>query len=129
MGLFDILFGPKKTYRRSVNQITEKNIKKDWEIINVLLSEKSPSQLRNALITADRALDNALRDVVVGETMGDRLKEAEKLFDKNLYEKIWNAHKLRNTLVHEAGFEPPHFVLTEAVQDLRTAIRVLGIRV
>lgn len=87
MGLFDILFAPKKTYKRSVNQITEKNIKKDWEIINVLLSEKSPSQIRNALITADRSLDNALRDVVVGETMGDRLKEAEKLFDKNLYEK------------------------------------------
>lgn len=129
MGLFDILFGTKSLVRKSTNPSTQKAIIKDWENINILLSQKSPSQLRNALIIADRSLDNALRDVADGESMGDRLKNVVNMFDRDLYNKIWESHKIRNNLVHESGYEPPHFVIIEAIQNLKTALQSLGLRI
>jgi hypothetical protein len=123
----DFIF--KKNKRRSVSIETVKNIEREWGNINILLSQKGPSQLRQALINADKTVDNALRDMVDGETMGDRLKEAELFFDRELYNKVWEAHKLRNNLVHESGFEPPYFVITEAVQTFRNALYALGVKV
>jgi hypothetical protein len=127
MNIFKI-FGKKKL-SRTISKDTEEMIQRDWKQIDILLAGKAPSQLRQALITADKTLDNALRDLVDGNTLGDRLKVSEDRFDRDLYDKIWKAHKLRNTLVHESGFEPPHFVLTEAVQTLREAVQSLGIRI
>ena len=119
----------KKSLKRSISTSTVRNIEKDWVNINILLSQKRPSQLRQALISADKSLDNALRDVVEGELMGERLKAGKDLFDRDMYNRIWEAHKLRNTLVHESGFEPPYFVVTEAIQNLRNALYVLGVKV
>jgi hypothetical protein len=101
----------------------------DWESIKVLLDQKGPSQLRQALIVADKSLDNALRDLVVGESMGERLKNAKDLFQWDLYQKIWDAHKLRNNLVHESNFEPPYFMVTEAVTNIQNGLISLGLKV
>ncbi|MFH1648235.1 MAG: hypothetical protein ABIA11_00705 [Patescibacteria group bacterium] len=127
MNLFT-LFGKKKL-SRSISKNTEDLIQREWKQIDTLLSGKSPSQLRQALISADKTLDNALRDLFDGNTLGDRLKLSDKKFDRYLYDDIWKAHKLRNNLVHESGFEPTHFVITEAIQTLRRALQTLGVRV
>ncbi len=130
MSFFDFLFGGlSSSYGGSVKQETVYKIKSDWANIKVLLNQKGPSQLRQALITADKTLDNALRDVVAGETMGERLKNAKTKFDYSTYNKIWEAHKLRNNVVHESGFEPPYFMVTQAVDDLQNGLVVLGVRV
>jgi hypothetical protein len=127
MNMFlDFLFG-KKLSRRTISPETRGNVEREWKNIQVLLSAKGPSQLRQALISADKCLDNVLRDLIPGETMGERLKNAENIFDKNLYNKIWQSHKIRNTLVHEAGYEPPHFVITEAVENFRKGLNSLGL--
>ena len=127
MNLFT-LFGKKKL-SRSISKNTEDLIQREWKQIDTLLSGKSPSQLRQALISADKTLDNALRDLFDGNTLGDRLKLSDKKFDRYLYDDIWKAHKLRNSLVHESGFEPPHYVLTEAIEEFRKNVRDLGVRV
>lgn len=118
-------------FRNKINRVvkpeTKQNILKDWDNIKILIKSKGPSQIRQALITADKCLDNALRDVVDGETMGERLKNASEIFDKDTYNKIWEAHKVRNTLVHEAGYEPPYFVVTQSIESLKTGLQVLGI--
>lgn len=124
----DFLFN-RKIGGKTISIETRNNIDRDWKNIVVLLSSKGPSQLRQALITADKCLDNALRDVVPGETMGERLKSAETKFDRDLYNKIWEAHKIRNTLVHESGYEPPYFVITQSVENLKLGLQVLGIRI
>lgn len=129
MNLFTILFGNKSTKKGSINPETEKAIIFEWKNIDVLLSTKGPAQLKNALISADKTLDNALRDMFEGESFADRMRNAERRFDKYFFNKIWEAHKLRNQLVHESGFEPPHFVLTEAVQTMKTAVQNLGVRI
>lgn len=132
MGLFDSfkdMFSLPGSGRSSVSQPTEDKIRKDWENIKILASSKSPSQLRQGLITADKTLDNALKDIFSGETMGERLKNAKDRFDEITYNKIWEAHKVRNNLVHETGYEPPYYVLTEAIEKLRTGLQALGVRV
>ncbi len=129
MGLFDALFGKVNFFRTTVTPETEAKIKADWLKINQLVTLGKPSNLRDALITADRSLDTALKELVTGENLGERLKNASQKFDRTQYNLIWEAHKMRNALVHESGFEPPYFVLKKAIEDLRAALVVLGIRV
>lgn len=127
--LLSFLF-PSVGYRRgTVSSNTIEKIKRDWETIDIQLKGKTPSQLKQALITADKTLDNALRDVVAGNTMGERLKNAKDKFEKNMYNRIWDAHKLRNSLVHESGFEPGYYTLEGAVTNLRAALRALNVYV
>jgi len=125
---FDFLLGKNKPYK-TIRVETRNVIDREWRGIKALLDQKGPSQLRQALIGADKCLDNALRDVVDGESMGARLKNAEKFFDKELYNRIWEAHKIRNNVVHESGYEPPYFVTTKAVDDLKEGLQALGIKV
>ncbi|HSX39528.1 MAG TPA: hypothetical protein VLI92_02975 [Candidatus Saccharimonadales bacterium] len=129
LDFFAKLLFPSISGRGSVSQQTESKIKAEWQNIDALLKQKSPSQLKQALISADKCLDNALRDVVAGETMGERLKNAKNKFDVITYNKIWEAHKVRNNLVHEAGYEPPYFVIQQAVDNLKNGLIVLGLRV
>jgi hypothetical protein len=122
---FKLLFNVKKS-RRIISLQTRDNVERDWKRVNELLEKKGPSQLREALITADRCLDSVLKDLIDGETMGERLKNASDMFDRDLYNKIWEAHKVRNTLVHEAGYEPPYFVINQSVENLRQGLNSLG---
>jgi len=107
---------------------TERKIISDWEKIAGLMATRQPSSLRQALITADRTLDAALKDMVSGETMGERLKNAKTYFDRDTYNKIWEAHKVRNNLVHEADYEPPYHVVGNAVDTLKYALIKLRVR-
>ncbi len=128
MGFFNFLFGGGGNFgNRSIPFETIDKIKREWETINVLLQGKTPAQLKQALIAADKTLDNALRDVVMGESMSERLKNARDIFDRQLYDDIWKAHKTRNNVVHESGYEPPHYVLTEAVANLKQGLKSLGV--
>lgn len=131
MGFFNIFFGTKSdnTAYRVVSQDTMRKISEEWANVEILLKGKSPSQLRQALIVADKCLDAALKDIVPGETMGERLKNAISRFDRSAYGRIWDAHKLRNSLVHEAGFEPPYFMINEAVANLKEGLYKLGVRI
>lgn len=128
MGLFDALFGKVNFFRTTVTPETEAKIKADWIKISQLVTLGKPSNLREALITADRSLDTALKELVTGENLGERLKNSLQKFDRTQYNLIWEAHKMRNALVHESGFEPPYFVLKKAIEDLRAALVSLGLR-
>lgn len=58
----------------------------------------------STLIEYDKLLDHYLKNrKVSGETLGERLKNARGLFGKSDYNQIWEAHKLRNRVVHEVG--------------------------
>lgn len=129
MGLINIFKKVLGYSNKFVTAQTTEKIRLDWQQIDTLLAQGSPSQLQKALLTADKTLDTALKDLVAGETMGERLKNAATKFEKPVYDKIWKAHKLRNTVVHEAGFEPTHTMVREAVADLRHGLHALGVRV
>lgn len=130
MGLFNIfdLFSFGSDSAGFVTITTEKKIQSDWEKISNLISTRQPSAVRQALIIADRSLDAALKDMVAGETMGERLKTAKTYFDKDTYNKIWEAHKIRNNLVHESDYDPPYYVVGDAISTLKTALTKLRVR-
>ena len=126
MNLFDLF---KKVKVRSIAPQTLQAVQKEWQSIDQLLIGNQPSQLKQALISADKTLDNILRDLYEGQTMADRLRNAKTNFGKDLYDVVWQAHLMRNTLVHESGIETPYHVLIQKVKDLRQAVNYLGVRV
>ncbi len=135
LNLFKLFLKPKssKKYGSSkpvgkVSPATMQAVQAEWRSINTLLAGGQPSQLKQALIAADKTLDNVLRDMVAGETMAERLKAAKYSFDKSTGDIVWNAHRLRNTLVHESGIEVPHHVLRKSVEDLKKGLSALNVR-
>lgn len=121
--ILNFLLGKKTISKRVVAMVM-----RDWQDINLLLKGDSPSGLKQALIVADRSLDSVLKDLVTGETLGERLKNAKNLFHPVSYDKIWQAHKLRNALVHESGFEVQGFILKVSIENLRSGLKELGIK-
>ncbi len=126
--LFRFLFGSALLSRKHVSPQVSRKIKERWENnVKVGLESRKPSQLRQSLIMADKLLDAALKEVSEGEKMGERLKNSRDLFEWEVYDKLWKAHKVRNSLVHDLDYEPTYFVLEEAIDDLKTGLTELGV--
>lgn len=97
-----------------------------WQKVENLLGARRDSALKQGLIEADKLLDLSLREKgLKGETMGGRLKMAKSLFEANLYQQIWEAHKLRNRLVHDDD-EILSFQIEKAVKVFKKALQRLG---
>jgi hypothetical protein len=60
------------------------------------------SERKDCLIRLDVLLGKSMEFAgVKGSTVGEKLKNAGELFDRDLYEQLWQGHKLRNRVVHE----------------------------
>ncbi len=89
---------------------------KAWLKTKKLLSYGDEGHSKLAVIEADNILDDVLKSANIrGESLGERLKNLNPAQLPNLNE-IWEAHKVRNHLVHE-----PDFSL-----DSQTALRVIS---
>ncbi len=125
------LFRKKKSwyqYRHlSLSQLDVRKIQEEWARVEELVKLGQPSQLRQAVIKADNLLDFALSRLTTGTTVGERLKNA-RLYFKNyaVYQGLWEAHKVRNALVHEADYEPTHTVTKDAVVKVKRGLETLG---
>ena len=103
-------------------------IEKEWISINSDLRSHSPAVLKSALIKADKSLDNLLKEITSGNTMGERMISGKNKFSPEVYSAIWSGHKVRNSMVHDSGFEPSYVVLVKAIEDLRKGVRELGVK-
>ncbi len=94
---FKKLFGIKE--REKFNKV--ENLKK-WLEIEKLLESGDIIHAEQAVIRADRFLDNNLKIAgALGETFADRLRDFEDHFNHDTYQLVWSAHKLRNKIAHE----------------------------
>ncbi len=99
-------------------------VARKWADIELMVAGRGGS-LRDAVSEADKLLDYALKHSgVSGATMGERLKNSRGRFS-NLDE-IWNAHKLRNALAHEADFDLVATQAKQAVDQLKQGLKDLG---
>lgn len=74
--------------------------------INKKLVSDTPSDWKIAVIEADKTLDRALlRKGFTGQSLGDKLKDMVPADLPEVYEEAWEAHKIRNRIVHEPDFE------------------------
>lgn len=96
--------------------LPEKN--KKWESIEKHLISQNPSDWRLAVIEADVMLDELLRaQGYHGDSIGEMLKGVERS-DMRSLDHAWEAHKVRNELVHSGS----EYALNE-----REAKRVLSL--
>ncbi len=121
---------PKRKYTRTVassrgyrGHVDQSEIKSRWETI-MHVSNTGASGLKSSLNEADKLLDHVMKQLGYGgEKMADRLKLAGPRFtDQNA---VWRAHKLRNALAHEVGFDLVPSQAKEALNDFEQALKDL----
>lgn len=89
-------------------------ISKKQEIQKLLNSDNS-LELRHAVMEADKLIDWILKKRnYVGQTFADRLRSAEKDMPKNIYNNIWQGHKVRNQIAHEDAEIKPDILILAA---------------
>lgn len=121
--IFDSIVGlaaaPFKKKKFSNNKVTidEDKIIEKWQKIEELVKLGGESRFKQAVIEADKLFDAGLiiKDVK-GETLGERLKNAKDKFDREIYQDLWKAHKVRNDIVHAQDRE---LLLGETENTLR----------
>ena len=101
----------------------------EWQEIKSLTVLGGPSQLKQAVIQADRLVEQVLRILYPAvKTNVERYKKAEILFsDKKSYDDLWYAHKARNELVHNLNFELPYAQAIDVINKYQEALKTLGI--
>jgi hypothetical protein len=102
-------------------------IRPRWDLI-MATSKTGASGLKSAINEADKLMDHVMKQLgFSGETMGERLKHGRARFSTHAtYDGVWRAHKLRNSLAHEMGFDLVVSQATEALKDFERGLKELG---
>jgi len=80
-----------------------------------------------SVIEADKLVDTVLKRAgLQGESMADRLRSTEKLVPRRVYQEMWDAHKLRNQLIHEDDYRLNTQYATEALWKMKKYLITLG---
>jgi len=117
----------KKKSSRASGRIDRAMAKNKWEEIQAMMKSGGPANYRQSIMEADKLVDLVLRAKVPGETMGERLKNARNLFDRDTYDKLWTAHKIRNKVAHEADFDGLGSDAILAVRNFEKALKELRV--
>lgn len=97
----------------------------DWLKIENSLEKDNPATYNMAVVEADKLLDKALREMgTAGNNMGERLKRSSGKFTQ--LNAVWHAHKLRNQIAHEHGFNVDYMQAKRALNSFRQALKDLG---
>lgn len=131
MSLWGFLFGPRGKYSRegTLTLLDRQTVEAAWVKIEEQVVLGKPANFRSAVIEADKLVDFVLRKQYPGEeTLGERLKAAKPKFIGNypIYDGLWFAHKVRNELVHNVGFEVPSVEVRSTLDKYKTALVHLG---
>ncbi len=108
------------------NEEWKNKVNKELSTIVKLQNNGSNESSEQALMKADKLLDFTMKNVGIrGEYMGQRLKNAQNKFNKPMYNNIWEAHKLRNKIVHEVGISIPKKTIDKNINYLKSAVKSL----
>jgi hypothetical protein len=100
--------------------------KKDNEyIVKKWFEIEKDKNFKNAIIEADKLLDYSLKKKGYFGSLGEKLKKADSLFSNA--NNIWNAHKLRNKLVHEMDAGISEYEAKKAINSFKHALKDIGI--
>lgn len=104
----------------------DQEVQNVWEEVQRLKDSGSPSDWNMAIIRADGLFDDVLKRLGhEGESMADRLK----IIDPNKLpslERIWSAHRLRNTIVHGPLQEHARETIIHALRSYELGLIELG---
>lgn len=120
--IFDIIilvYVSAKRRRSRLPEHEKKRLLQYWKKI------KSDSDLKHAVINADKLLDEILRIKGLQGTLGEKLKKAESMIDN--YDGVWRAHKLRNRIAHEMDHRFSSKEGHTALKNFEKAFKDLGL--
>lgn len=101
-----------------------KNIE-EWKNILTKGSSLDENERKFAIIAADSLMDKILGMAgYEGENLGDRLKNIEPS-DLDSLNDLWEAHKIRNRIAHEAGYKISKEDAEKALSNFEKALREL----
>jgi len=100
----DLRYPKKRTSRLSGGNGV--NIQEAWmKIMSKTEKNQTAETLTVAIIEADKLLDDVLRLLgFQGEHLAERLDRLDRQKRTKSTEKLWQAHRIRNNLVHAQGF-------------------------
>ena len=98
-----------------------------WKKTQMHFFAGDDNDLKIAIMQADNLLEEALRySGVRGANLGDRLKNLKKEQVPNL-EQVWQAHKLRNQIAHEANVTIKRDLAERTLSIYEEALKNLGL--
>ena len=99
-----------------------------WSKIEQTAKLGGSSHYKSSIMEADKLLDFVLKSKEIrGETFGERLKNAKSEFSNySDYNNLWFAHKVRNSLVHEATYDLNSAEAKRAIEYFKKALKILG---
>jgi hypothetical protein len=109
------------------SNMSRKHAQESWNTIEEHFYRGGESDLKVAILEADKLLNDALREAgIMGIQLGDRLKKANVGQIPNLND-LWQAHKLRNQIAHEPNFKLKRDLAERALNIYEEALKNLGI--
>ncbi len=100
-------------------------IQEQWNDIMRHIDSTHEGEWKFAVIEADTVVDNVLKNYFPGATMGDRLMNIDKTKLLSI-DDLWEAHKIRNRLAHDAGYFLRHAEALRAVRLFESTLKELG---
>lgn len=88
----------------NVSAVPKRRLLKKWEGIQKKLRKGDDASMRLAVIEVDKMFDELVQRMGYhGNTMGERLEKIDASQFSQI-QGIWEAHKLRNSIVHDSDF-------------------------
>lgn len=102
------------------------HVAQQWNALAGRAQNATAHEAKLLLIEADALVDRVLKELhLPGATMGERLRAAERRFGR--LQEVWEAHRLRNRIVHEAPDVLKQGELEAAFAGYRAGLRRLGV--
>mgnify|MGYP001590679453 CR=1 FL=1 len=109
--------------------VSERNyVREKWAEIETLMRVGRPSAFKTAILDADKLLDYVLKSLHYrGQTMGERMKSiSRERFERDFFDAMWQAHKLRNEMVHNMDYNVMDFEARTAIKKFEKTLQDLG---
>lgn len=129
MGIFSWLFKGGFEKRGQLTDWDRDQARARWTAVEEQIRLGKPSNMKVAVMDSDKIIDDLLKVLYPDtQTMGDRLKLARGQFrEYKTYDELWQAHKTRNAMVHEASFELPNFEAIAVLGKYNNALKEFGV--
>ena len=105
--------------------VDKTKVKRQWQKIEELMKLGGESNFEKAVILADKLVNWVMQEKGArGNTFAERARSfRQKFSDCN---GLWQAHILRNHIVHDPDFETYKFSAEKAIANFKKALRDLG---
>lgn len=112
---------------RKMPTLKSEVFKEHWQSILSKLESADPESMKIAIIEADALIGDVLRQLgYEGEHLADRLARV-RAEDFPSVEKLWQAHRLRNELVHTPSFQISQSHAQDMVEVYGKFLKEVGI--